>query len=214
VVTIPAHTAVGAADLVLTNPDGQSATLVSAFSYVAPMALQIHRLEPSSGPTTGNTGVLVSGTGLDEVVQVRVGDQKAPSFKVQGSERLAFLTPPRRGEGVVDVELHTRDGRSLLRKNAFRYTAVAPPQIRTISPNRAGVTGGSEITISGEHFIEGSLVLLDDKPVESVKIRDTKTIVFKTPPGVPGRMVDVAVKSPAGQVAVSKRALMYDPRYR
>jgi len=202
----------GPVDVVLTNPDGQSATLEAAFTYVARQAPVITSMEPTTGPTTGGTGVLLRGEHLDVVTQVLVGGRLAAGFKARGGE-LAFVTPPRGNEGAADLELRTRDGAVTVRKNAFHYAPVPPPSIRSIAPNRGGVRGGTEVTIAGENFFPGASVLVDGEPVATVKVRDKSTIVFTTPPGEAGVMVDVAVRSPGGQEAVSKRAFLYDPRY-
>jgi hypothetical protein len=207
----PSRALAGAVDVVVTNPDGQSAALASAFTYVARRAAVITGVEPRTGPTTGGTGVMVRGEHLDAVSDVRVGGERA-GFKSRGGE-LAFVTPPRPSEGAVDVELRTRDGASTVLKNAFHYSPVPPPAIRSLTPNRGGPSGGTEVTIVGEHFALGASVLVDGERVAVAKVRDASTIVFTTPPGEAGAMADVAVRSPTGQQAVAKRAFLYDPRY-
>jgi len=207
----PPRALAGAVDVVVTNPDGQSAALESAFTYVARRAAVITGIEPRTGPTTGGTGVLVRGEHLDVVTDVRVGGERA-GFKSRGGE-LAFVTPPRAQEGAVDVELRTRDGAITVHKNSFHYAPVAPPAIRSLTPNRGGPGGGTEVTIVGEHFAPGASVLVDGERVAVAKVRDASTIVFTTPPGEAGAMADVAVRSPTGQQAVVKRAFLYDPRY-
>jgi len=207
----PPRALAGAVDVVLTNPDGQTAALACAFTYVARRAPVITGIEPRTGPTTGGTGVLVRGEHLDAVTDVRVGGERAV-FKCRGDE-FAFVTPPRGQDGAADVELRTRDGASTVLKNAFQYSPVPPPSIRSITPNRGGPAGGTQVTIVGEHFAPGTSVLLDGERVTVAKVRDASTIVFTTPPGEVGAMADVGVRSPTGQQAVSKRAFLYDPRY-
>jgi hypothetical protein len=212
--TTPRRAGAGSVDVVVENPDGQRATLSSAYAYVAPVALAIERLEPSFGPTTGRTAVLVSGQGLDRVTRVMVGERDAVEFKSRGAEALGLIAPPRRSAGLVDVTLSTREGDRVMRPKAFRYDAVKPPAIRSLSPNRGRVDGGSEVTISGEHFAAGSSVSMDGVPVASLKIKNSETLVVTTPAGKAGRMVDVCVTTPDGQRAVAARAFLYDPRYR
>ena len=124
------------------------------------------------------------------------------------------MTPPTSNDGAANVELFTRDGASVLRKNAFQYTPVPPPTIRSVSPNRVAVGGGTEVIITGDNFVPDATVLVDREPVATTKFRDKGTLAFKTPPGEAGAMADVAVRSPTGQEAVSKRAFLYNPRYR
>jgi hypothetical protein len=203
----------GSVDVVVRNTDGQIATLMSAFKYVDPAAPVITGFAPTSGPMTGGTGVLLKGEHFQSVTRVLVGGEPALNFKARGGE-LAFVTPPRPREGAADIELRTSDGVSTVRKNAFQYTPVPPPTIRSLSPNRGAVAGGTEVTIQGEHFYAGAKVLVDGEPVATVKVKDKATIVFTTPKGEDGTMVDVAVRSPTGQEAVAKRAFLYDARYR
>lgn len=59
--TTPAHAA-GATDVTVTNPDGQSATLSSGYTYNAAPAPAISSIDPSSGPIAGGTGVTITGS--------------------------------------------------------------------------------------------------------------------------------------------------------
>jgi hypothetical protein len=202
----------GTVDVVLRNPDEQSATLSSAFQYAGRKTPTITSIEPVSGPTTGGTGVLLKGEDLDAVTVVLVGGQRAAGFKARGGE-LAFVTPPRGREGAADLELRTGHGASIVRKNAFSYEPVPAPVIRSVTPNRGSTAGGTEVTIAGEHFFPGATVLVDGEPAKTTKVRDKDTIVFTAPPGENGVMVDVVVRSSTGQEAVAKRAFLYDARY-
>jgi serine/threonine protein kinase len=210
---LPARASAGTVDVVVTNSDGQSSTLADAFTYSAPPAPSIIGVEPTSGPATGGTRVVVTGEHLQSVREATIGGKPALELEVRASE-VAMTTPARVEAGFVDVELRMHDGTRLLRKNGFLYAAVPQPNIRSVSPNRGTVAGGTEITILGEHFAPGSSVLVDGKPARSARVCDAATIVFLTPPGEAGRMVDVTVRSPTGQQAVAKRALLYDTRYR
>jgi hypothetical protein len=187
--------------------------ILRAFTYVVRKAPEITGVAPSSGPTTGGTGVLLEGDHFDDVIRVLVGGEPALNFKVRGRE-LALVTPPRRREGAADLELRTRNGESTLRKNAFQYVAVPPPVIQSVSPNRGSPAGGTEVTIAGDHFVAGSTAFVAGEPAATTKVRDKSTIVFKTPPGEDGAMVDVVVVGPTGQETVAKRAFLYDARYR
>ncbi|HEY8091266.1 MAG TPA: IPT/TIG domain-containing protein [Polyangiaceae bacterium] len=210
---VPSRSAgAGTVDVLVRNPDEQSATLSSAFTYVARKAPVIASVEPAKGPTTGGTGVLLQGEHLDAVTVVLVGGLKAANFKARGGE-LGLVTPPRGREGAVDLELRTADGMSVVRKNAFTYEPVPAPVIQSVTPNRGAPGGGTEVTIAGEHFFAGATVLVDGEPAKTTKVRDRSTIVFTAPPGENGVMVDVVVRSPTGQEGVAKRAFLYDARY-
>ena len=96
---------------------------------------------------------------------------------------------------------------------AFRYEALAAPRIVSVAPERVATKGGTEITVAGEGFLPTTAVLVDGKAVEAVRFVSAKALDLKAPPGDDGRMVDVAVKNPDGQTAVSRRAFVYDKRF-
>ncbi|HEY6461404.1 MAG TPA: IPT/TIG domain-containing protein, partial [Polyangiaceae bacterium] len=211
VITPPAQ-APGPVDVVVANPDGQTVTVARGFTFGAGAAPVITAVEPATGPVVGGTGVLLRGEHLALVTEVFLGGRPAPGFKARGGE-LAFVTPPRPRDGAVDLELRTADGTKVVRKGAFQYTAVPPPDIRSIAPNRAAVKGGTEVTITGENFFSGATVLVNGEAAPKTTVKDKTTIVFKAPPGAAGTMADVTVQSPTGQEATAKRAFLYDPRY-
>jgi large repetitive protein len=201
----------GPVDVIVANPDGQSASLPGGFKYAAGATPVVTAVEPATGPVLGGTGVLVRGEHFDAVKELLLGGRPA-AFKARGNE-LAFVAPPRLRDGAVDLELRTADGTRVVRKGAFQYTAVPPPAIKSISPNRAAVKGGTELTITGENFFAGATVLVSGEPAPKVTVKDKTTIVFKAPPGAAGTMADITVQSPTGQEAVAKRAFLYDPRF-
>jgi hypothetical protein len=213
-VVLPRRSGPGRVDVVVTNPDGQAATLASAFEYVAPTAVVVARLEPSAGPTSGRTAVLLTGEGLDRVARVFVGGEPALELAAKGAGALTFLTPPRRSTGLADVTLAIDDGSTITREKVFRYEEAPVPVIRSVSPNRGAVAGKTEVTISGQHFAQGCRVLIDGAPVGSLTVKNATTLVVSTPPGKPGRMADVCVESSSGKRAVAPRAYLYDARYR
>src|SRR5262249_54895242 len=63
----PAH-APGAVDVVVTNPDTQSATLTNGFTY-----LTVTSILPTSGSTGGGTPVTISGDGFRSGLTVAIG---------------------------------------------------------------------------------------------------------------------------------------------
>src|SRR5207244_892898 len=62
--TTPAHAA-GAVSVTVTNADAQSGTLASGFTYVAP-APTVTGVAPTSGSSTGGTGITITGTSCEE----------------------------------------------------------------------------------------------------------------------------------------------------
>ncbi|HET9551663.1 MAG TPA: IPT/TIG domain-containing protein, partial [Anaeromyxobacteraceae bacterium] len=76
-IVTPAHAA-GAADVSVTNPDGQKASLAAAFTFLAPPpppppAPSIASIAPTSGPIAGGTAVAIAGANFQAGATVSVG---------------------------------------------------------------------------------------------------------------------------------------------
>jgi hypothetical protein len=129
--TTPAH-ATGdqsavAVDLLVTNPDGQSATRSNAFTYNAPFVaiLKANVVLVSSGPTSGGTSVTILGSGFTGGgLSVTFGGVAATSVLVVNDTTATVVTPAH-GAGVVDVVV-TKQGNSATAVSAFRYADGTP----------------------------------------------------------------------------------------
>src|SRR6185436_12991946 len=69
--TTTAHS-VGAVNVVVTNPDAQTGTCASCFTYVAP-APTVSSVTPGNGSTLGGTAVTLAGTGFEAGTTVSFG---------------------------------------------------------------------------------------------------------------------------------------------
>ncbi len=121
----------GVVDVVVTNPDGQSATLDDGFTYqaAATPAPTVTGVNPASGPTTGGTSVTVSGTGFAAGATVTFGGTAATNVVVTNSSTITATTPAH-AAGTVDVVVTNSDDQSGGKLSAFTYTA--PPSGETI----------------------------------------------------------------------------------
>jgi hypothetical protein len=210
----PAYAVAGEVTVEVVNPDGVVATLEKAFAYEARPAPVITGVTPPSGPTTGGTRVVIEGANFNKECLVYVGREYPKDLVVKSATEIQIVTAPRKAAGVVDVEVAAPGLPKAVQKNGFRYDAQPAPVITSVSPNAGRVDGGTEMTVAGKNFLKDTVVLVDGKPVRTVKLINATTLEFKTPPGEGGRMVDVAVRNPDGKDAVQKRAFLYDPRYR
>jgi predicted enzyme related to lactoylglutathione lyase len=184
------------------------------FTYEARPAPRIDSVTPKNGPMAGGTRLVIEGAHFDEHIYVRIGDQSAKSFVVRKPTMLEAFTPASRSSGLVDVEVGRGNAGNAIAKAAFRYDASAPPVIESIAPNKGGVDGGTEVSIEGKGFVKESVVLFGRTRVEKVKLVSATLLEVKAPPGKNGEMVDITVRNPDGKESVSKRAFMYDARYR
>lgn len=125
-VTLPAIQALSVNAVSLANPNVKSSSpIVVAVGNAQGSTPRIVLVAPASGPTTGKSRLGVVGVNLSKTMQVKVGAQLAPSFKVVSDGYLEVVTPPGTGKTAIQVVLtngqaSVPDGRS-----AFTYT---PPQ--------------------------------------------------------------------------------------
>ena len=212
-VVVPASALSGPVAVEVTNPDGVSATLDDAFTYESRPAPTITSVSPAFGPSTGGTKLVIEGKNFTKDALVYIGREYPKDLVVKSATEIHAVTAPWKTAGVVDVEVGGPDVPKAILKNAFRYDAIPAPTITSVSPNRGGVGGGTEITVTGQNLLKETVILVDGKPAKYVKLIDKTTLEGKTPPGEANKMVDVVVRNPDGKEAVQKRAYLYDPRY-
>ncbi|MFS8071544.1 MAG: IPT/TIG domain-containing protein, partial [Byssovorax sp.] len=212
-VVVPASPTDGAVAVEVTNPDGVTAAIESAFTYEPRPAPAITSVSPVFGPSTGGTKLVIEGKNFTKESLVYIGREYPKDLVVKSATEIHVITAPRKAAGVVDVEVGGPDVPKAVLKNGFRYDAIPAPTITSVSPNRGGTGGGSEITVTGQNLLKDTVILLDGKPAKFVKLVDKTTLEGKTPPGEANKMVDVVVRNPDGKEAVQKRAYLYDPRY-
>ena len=96
----PAH-AVGAVDVVITNPDFLLDTGTDAYTYEG----QIDSVTPDHGPFAGGTPVTIAGAGFINGSTVEFDGVPATSVVVVNSTTITCVTPAHDGIGAVDVEV-------------------------------------------------------------------------------------------------------------
>lgn len=86
----------------------------------------LNSVSPSSGPTSGGTGVIISGNGLTDTTGVTFAGVDATSVNVVNSTTVTAVTPAH-AAGAVDVELTTSTGSSTL-LNGYTYVTTSVGQ--------------------------------------------------------------------------------------
>ncbi len=113
----PPH-AQGSVNVVVTNPDGQSATLANGFTFVAPPT--VTGVSPTSGPAAGGTAVTITGTNFVSGATVSFGGAAATSVAVVSATKITAKTPPHK-QGAVTVVVTNPDGQSGTLASGFVY---------------------------------------------------------------------------------------------
>jgi len=185
--TAPAHAA-GKVDVVVTNSDGQSATLTQAYTYPLP-GPAISSVSPNSGPTTGGTPVTITGTNFQSGATVTFGALAATNVVVVSATSITANTPlgPATQQLAVDVSVTNPDSTKATATGGFTYTVPALAVI-SITPNTAlpsGATGAAAtaVTIFGAGFTTAlaSSVTIGGVAATNVQVIDPVTIRATVP---------------------------------
>jgi hypothetical protein len=184
----PAHVA-GAVNVVVTTPGGTSTT-VGGFTYVA--APLVTNIAPSSGPTSGGTSVVLTGTNLTGG-SVTFGGSAA-TCTVNSATKITCATPAH-AAGAVNVVVTTPGGTATT-VGGFTYVS-AGPTLTSILPNSGPVTGGTGVVLTGTNFT-GASVTFNGSAV-TCTVNSATQITCTTPAHAAGT-VDVSIITPNGTI--------------
>jgi predicted cupin superfamily sugar epimerase len=199
-VTTPAHPS-GAVDVVVTNPDGQTARLVNGFTYQAGPV--ISSVTPNRGPSAGGTSVAIAGSGFGGPgTTVTIG---GITVAHGGSPTELTVTTPPHPAGSVDIVVTNPDGQQATSTNAFTYRDG--PTISAVAPNQGPTAGGTTVKVSGTGFDLGTTITFDGTAATFVSGSSTGYTV-RAPAHAAGS-VDVVATNGDGQQATLTDGFTY-----
>ena len=160
---------------------------------------------PEAGPGTnhmvtisGQNFILSSLTGLPKVGEVRFGNTAATDLQVLDANTLTAVVPT--GVDLVDVTvLAVKDWVGRIRTKPGAYSYDPPPVVAIITPNSGWESGGQQVYIEGENFVDDAnefVVLFGNLPASDVTVLTAEVIRAQTPAGVGLGTVDVSVHNP------------------
>jgi hypothetical protein len=202
--TSPAHTA-GVVNAVVTNTDGQSATLANAFTYNNP-APTVTSISPASGSINGGTAVTITGTGFLSGAAVTLGGTPAISISVVSGTSITATTAAHAAAQVAVVVTNS-DGQSGTLSNGYTYLNL-PPSVSSVSPNHGLLTGGTPVTITGSAFATGATVAFGGVAATGVTVVSSTSITTTTPAHAVGA-VNVTVTNPDAQSGTLTNGFSY-----
>ena len=130
----------GTVDVVVTNTDGQSATLPGGFTYQPP-APTVSGINPTSGTTDGGDTVTITGTNFTGATSVDFGSAAASAITVNSDTSITATTPPH-AAGAVDVTVTTSSGTStIVSADQFTFVAITVLTDSTLENFNAGTVG-------------------------------------------------------------------------
>ena len=186
----------GAATVTVTNLDGQSASLASGFTYLAPPTLT--GLSPASGPDTGGTTVTLTGTGFVAGATVQFGSTLGTSVTVSSATSLTVVSPNVSPfTGLVTVTLTNPDGQAASLVNGWTWLGPAPAPT-VVSPVAGPNTGGQSVYISGANFLPGATVTLNGVAATVVTLSNTSIVCTTASTATTGQG-NVVVTNPDAQ---------------
>lgn len=199
----------GKADITIINVDGGSVTW-EGFEYVEPAeTVTINQVKPSAGPTEGGTQVTVQGSGFAPDAIVYFGWEKALSIEVISPTEIKAIAPPNEAGTYPVTVTNTRGTGTAVLQEAFQYKlALTDPRITGVYPDVGPVDGGVPVTIVGEDFWPGAVVLFNDVPATQVKVTSNTIIEAVIPAGEVGP-AEVQVMNPDGGQFVLEDGFMY-----
>jgi len=193
------------ADVVVTNPDSQSGTLTSGFTYIPPPTVK--SISPSRSPTSGGIEVIATGENFQNGATVKIGVNAATDVVVVSSTKITAKIPAGSSE-KADVTVINPDAQSDTLTDGFTY--VSPPTVTAISPISGSTSGGTKVTITGANFIYGVTIAIGGNAATNVVVFSSTQINAKTPAGTVGT-VDVVVTNPSSPSDTLSTAFTYIP---
>ena len=198
----PSH-ALGAANVVITNPDTQTGLATGGYTYQ--LAPTVSSISPANAPATIGTLVTINGVGFLSGATVTIGGTACTGVSVVSLTQLTCTTPIH-SAGLASVVVTNFDNQSGTDSNSFTFNAG--PTVTSITHNAGPAAGGTSITIHGTNFSSGATVLIDATACSSVVVVSSLSITCVTPAHALGA-VDVTVINSDSQTSILTSGFTY-----
>jgi hypothetical protein len=188
--------------------DGQVSGVERAFVFIMPPPL-VTELKPSFGNSLGGTMVEVRGVNFVETPGLRCifDTRRVPATFVNSN--LVRCIAPAGLIGEISVELEvsrssvSQSGRVFISREAEEAVVTA------VLPSTGSRSGGSVVTVVGQHFMPGSHVcVFGESPGES-EVVTTSLIECRVPPHAPGSVL-VGITDGSGEASVTSVPFQYE----
>lgn len=168
----------------------------------------ISALDVITGPQSGGTDVVITGSGFTSTAQVTFGGTAAVGITVVNSTTIQCTTPSH-AVGAVDVVVMNPTGTSAT-YSSFTYTASAGPTITALDVTSGPAGGGTAVTITGTGFGAPMAVTFGGQSATNITVVNSTTITVTTPPMQSTTLVvDVTVTNGAAQSATLAGGFTY-----
>jgi large repetitive protein len=122
-ITATAPPGTGTVQVTVTTAAGTAGSAISEFTYIPPPA--VSELTPNTGPATGGTSVVITGTNFTGATAVKFGATPATAFNVNSATSISAVAPE--GSGTVDVTVTTAHGGTSATGPGDRFSYISVP---------------------------------------------------------------------------------------
>jgi Domain of unknown function (DUF1929)/IPT/TIG domain len=199
----------GTVSVLVTNPDNQSGTLTSGYTYsVVNPPPSVNSITPTSGTTNGGTAVTISGSGFLAGATVKLGGTSATGVTVVSSTSITATTPSH-AAGAVSVVVTNADNQSDTLANGYTYVAPTPaPTVSSLTPTSGTTNSGTNLNITGTGFLAGATVKVAGTAAGSVNVISSTSMTATAPAHAAG-LVSIVVTNTDGQSGTLNNAYTY-----
>ncbi len=142
---------------------GGHSSFSAAITIKKVSAISLASITPSAGPASGGTGITLTGSGFKEGATLVIGGTPA-SITQLTPELVTAQTSAAFRSGNADIVLTNPDGGQARLSAAFDYTASIPALDRIEPDSRTALDAPFSLTVLGNQFTRGTLVLWDGSP--------------------------------------------------
>jgi hypothetical protein len=172
-------------------------TAADLFTFVG--APFLSALDPTSGPTTGGTSVVITGTNFTNATAVKFGTNNATSFTVNSDTSITAVSSAG-SAGTVDITITTPIGGTNTVSAADKFTYVPAPTITSINTSSGPTAGGTTVVITGTNLSAATGVKFGATAATGLTANTATSITVTAPAGSAGT-VDVTVTTAGGTSA-------------
>lgn len=167
----------------------------AADNYTYGVIPTVTSVNPASGHISGNTVVVITGTGFLGATGVTFGGTAGTLFTVNSDTQIT-VTSPAKAAGTVDVIVIGAAGSSA-NTTADNFTYTAGPTVTGLTPSSGGPAAGASIVITGTGFTGATAVAIGATAATSFSINSATQITAVFPALTPG-VYAVRVTTPLG----------------
>ena len=194
-------------NILMTAPGIDFVVFAGKFIYNPLSNVILTRITPDNGKQAGGDAGSITGSVFLPDATVTIGSAEATNVVV--TPTLITFTIPPGSEGAKDVVVTNPDGQKGMLRGGYTYNPF--PVIEKIEPKYGGpLAGGTQLTITGNHFMQGVVVTIGGKRAQSLGFFSSTELRLRTPAGTAGAK-DVRLVNPDGQEAVLKEGFTYNP---